>query len=279
MKKRLICFFIMLIVMCFACSIVCAAEMASANGYLLVTADTACYTKPDKNSEQLYELESWMSDAGLALVYTGEYVVDANGRSWVKACVDVNDDEFFWIPGTSVKIVDVYTALENYPYYFDGFVFEVDESIYTDGCRGRNDMGNLCTWKLHIFEVEYDNLSNYFLINDAPELVYCSWTDDITDTNSSGDEWNEVKQKKTLIEYELRYTGAGSITIHTYETRIFLPDDESIAGPQNMIFVTDDKIVRVELVLEYLGGYTGNNLGWGISNIRCTVSDRANTGK
>jgi len=274
MKKLLTWLLLTISMICLACGTVYAAEVGSVDGYLLFKDETKVYTEPNSKSE---EIDTF--GLGDSLVYTGEMFVDDNGRSWLKACRFVDDSEFYWVPSKNVEIVDVYAVLESYPNYHDGFVFEI-MNLHSDSDAGRTDEGYYPDWIIEMYEVEYDNLSNYFVINQAPELVYCSWTDEIIVQDNYVElleQWNMVKDKKTLVEYGLYYSSVSCLSVRTYESLLFVPDEKEIAGPQTLVYVTEDKIVRIDFVLEYEGGYSDKGWGWNASDVKYSIVNRVKT--
>ncbi|MBR6571002.1 MAG: hypothetical protein IKK75_11180 [Clostridia bacterium] len=245
--------------------------------YIMVTVDEAegknDYADP-WSGFSLYRL-------GEILYPTGETGEDSDGKLWYAF-----DDggHIKWICSDDCMVADRLTCLDNHPYKFDEFVFgswpvgsmkQDEKTGKWINLFGHNDREQLVDWFIECYSVA----DAYGGSVAVPEFVCCSWTNNVNPLDGYNYEMTPIWQlllnnetasitrrdSRTMME-RLHWDTKYSIN------HLYLPDDPSIAGPQEVVYKTADELLTFRFVLEYKGGYSGEGLGWGFENIVLTRS-------
>lgn len=273
--KKCLCILLMLVISIAAAA---SASAAGANDTALVLATAGVNVRSGPGTE--YSILGTLA-SGDAAEHLGDISVDSSGSAWYSLRFQGSTG---WVSAKYSKIVNGSvnggakpSPLANYANYHDGYVFELsglmqykgDTDIPANGC---NDAGNMVDWVLEVYQVAQDPGSGEFEICPAPQLFFCSWSDDWTSLQPSSLDvpWERANSGKTTTMCDLYYHWPNDIEIRTYGFQIFLPDNPLLEGPQKLVYLTDDEALVFEFDLKYKGGYSGNGLGWDAKNVTLT---------
>ena len=216
--------------------------------------------------------------------YLGEISVDSRGIAWYKvACNGMEawiSAKYSVLAAPAEEAVDETASdtspLSDYHAFYDGYIFEL-----TGSCQARmdekpdnglNDAGDTVNWQFAIYQVKPADEPGQFLSCAAPKLAACSWEDNVPAYESGQLDfvWDAIRAGETLQQTSLFYHWPDEYEIRTYETTVFIPDNPEIAGPQQLVYLTDSEALIFDVRLIYNGGYSGYGLGWNISDVQFT---------